>query len=418
MTVLPSIQGRLFRAVLGLTLLWALAGAGLVWLVVRAEVEELMDETLLDAADALAQELRVAPPATGGAPVVVGAAARDSHFSWQLVGADGRLMARSARAPARPFHDQPLHGFEPTQNGWETYGRPLGTATLYVAQARTERDEALAAVGLASAGTALGVGLLALVLLHHRLKRELRPLQDFSTALRGHDPLAPAATLPAATRAEIAPMHDALAELGQRLQRRLANERAFTAHAAHALRTPLAGLDAQLAVALREAPPPLHPRLARMRQAASRLGRVVSALLTLFRSGVDLQRQPLALAPLLERLPVDGLQIDAAPDACVHADADLLAAALINLLDNALRHGATRLQVTQDGPNGLQLRDNGPGCAPARTAELQAALQAEQYDGHMGLGLMLADIVARAHGGSLRLLPGGPGFGIALDLGP
>lgn len=418
MSPLPSIQGRLFRAVLGLTLLWALAGAGLVWLVVRAEVEELMDETLLDAADALAQELRAAPPATGGAPVVVGAAARDSHFSWQLVGANGQLMARSARAPARPFHDQPLHGFEPTHNGWETYGRPLGTATLYVAQARTERDEALAAVGLASAGTALGVGLLALVLLHHRLRRELRPLQDFSTALRGHDPLTPAAMLPAATRAEIAPLHDALGELGQRLQRRLANERAFTAHAAHALRTPLAGLDAQLAVALREAPPALHPRLTRMRQAAGRLSRVVTALLTLFRSGVDLQRQPVDVASLLERLPLDGLHIDAPAAATVQADADLLAAALINLVDNALRHGAQRLQVALAGPNRLRIQDDGSGCTPERIATLQAALQAEQYDGHMGLGLMLADIVARAHGGSLRLLPGGPGFGIELDLGP
>jgi signal transduction histidine kinase len=418
MTALPSIQGRLSRFVLGLTLLWALAGAGLVWLAVRAEVDELMDETLQDAADALAQALQVAPPPSGAAAVVVSGAAPDSHFSWQLVGGDGRLQARSARAPAQPFHAVPQHGFAEAQDRWQTYGRPLGAATLYVAQTTQERREALTAVGLASAGTALGVGLLALALLRARLRRELRPLHDFSTALRGHDPLAPAATLPAATRAEIAPMHDALAELGQRLQRRLANERAFTAHAAHALRTPLAGLDAQLAVALREAPPPLHPRLARMRQAAGRLSRVVTALLTLFRSGVDLQRQPVDVAGLLERLPLDGLHIDAPAAATVQADADLLAAALINLVDNSLRHGAQRLQVAPVGPNRLQLRDDGSGCTPERVAELQAALQAEQYDGHMGLGLMLADIVARAHGGRLRLLAGGPGFGVELDLGP
>lgn len=418
MTPLPSIQGRLSRFVLGLTLLWALAGAGLVWLAVRAEVDELMDETLQDAADALAQALQVAPPPDSGAPVVVSGAAPDSHFSWQLVGPDGRLRARSARAPAQPFHAVAQHGFATAADRWQTYGQPLGAATLYVAQTTLERREALAAVGLASAGTALGVGLLALALLRARLRRELQPLHDFSTALRGHDPLTPAATLPAATRAEIAPMHDALAELGQRLQRRLANERAFTAHAAHALRTPLAGLDAQLAVALREAPAPLHPRLARMRQAAGRLSRVVTALLTLFRSGVDLQRQPVDVAGLLERLPLDGLHIDAPATTTVQADADLLAAALINLVDNSLRHGARRLQVAPAGPNRLQLRDDGSGCTPERVAALQAALQAEQYDGHMGLGLMLADIVARAHGGSLRLLADGPGFGIELDLGP
>ena len=80
-------------------------------------------------------------------------------------------------------------------------------------------------------------------------------------------------------------MHDAISALGERLARRVANERAFSAHAAHALRTPLAGIDTQLAVAQREAPASLQPRLARVREAAGRLTRVVSALLALFRSG-------------------------------------------------------------------------------------------------------------------------------------
>ncbi|MBK9362956.1 MAG: hypothetical protein IPM99_18555 [Rubrivivax sp.] len=60
-------------------------------------------------------------------------------------------------------------------------------------------------------------------------------------------------------------MHDAIEALGERLARRVANERAFGAHSAHALRTPLAGIDLQLAVAEREAPPALQPRLARAR---------------------------------------------------------------------------------------------------------------------------------------------------------
>jgi len=49
----------------------------------------------------------------------------------------------------------------------------------------------------------------------------------------------------------------------------VAAERAFNAHAAHALRTPLAGLDAQIAVALREAPEPLQGRLERIRAGAA-----------------------------------------------------------------------------------------------------------------------------------------------------
>ena len=212
-------------------------------------------------------------------------------------------------------------------------------------------------------------------------------------------------------------MRDAIEELGQRLARRVANERAFSAHAAHALRTPLAGMDAQLAVALREAGPEVQPRLLRTREAAARLRRVVTALLTLFRSGVDLQWQPVDVAALLLRLPVDGLELALQSEASVHADPDLLAAALINLLDNALRHGARHVNVELEDQR-IRLLDDGRGVGPERLAELQQALAEQQYEGRMGLGLMLADMVARAHGGSLVLLARQGGFGVELHLGP
>jgi signal transduction histidine kinase len=172
-------------------------------------------------------------------------------------------------------------------------------------------------------------------------------------------------------------------------------------------------------VALREAPPALEARLQRVRAAAGRLARVVTALLALFRSGVRLQRQPVDVAAMLARLPVDGLTVDAAPGR-VDADPDLLAAALLNLLDNASRHGARRVQVALAGQC-LTLADDGPGADDARRAAMQQVLDRQDYDsreGGLGLGLMLADLVARAHGGRLLLPAGGRGFTVALDLGP
>src|SRR5512134_193270 len=94
-----------------------------------------------------------------------------------------------------------------------------------------------------------------------RVRRELQPLQTLSERLRMHDPLARSPLLGAAERAELAPVHAAIDALGQRLADRVAQERAFATHAAHALRTPLAGMDAQLAVALREVAPEHQPRL-------------------------------------------------------------------------------------------------------------------------------------------------------------
>ena len=176
--------------------------------------------------------------------------------------------------------------------------------------------------------------------------------------------------LPPAERVELQPIRDAIDELGRRLAQRIRQERAVVAHAAHALRTPLAGMDARLAVALRECPPgrPAPPAPAAHPEAAARLSRVVTALLTLFRSGVDIERRPVDAAELLADIPMPGLRLDFAAAFTAEgparatplpADADLLTAALANLLDNAVRHGARQVSVEPvDG--GLRLVDDGP----------------------------------------------------------
>src|SRR5690606_39299316 len=94
-----------------------------------------------------------------------------------------------------------------------------------------------------------------------------------------------------AGRRELEPVHAAIETLASRLSARIANERAFAAHAAHSLRTPLAGIDAQLAVALRECPPGMRDRLQRIRGATTRLQGIVAALLGLFRARGALQRE-------------------------------------------------------------------------------------------------------------------------------
>jgi signal transduction histidine kinase len=212
-------------------------------------------------------------------------------------------------------------------------------------------------------------------------------------------------------------VHAAIDQLGERLARRVAHERAFASHAAHALRTPLAGMDAQLAVALRESTPAVQQRLQRVRDASGRLQRVVQALLDLFRVGGDAQRAVVDLKALLAHLPIAGLEVVVQSDGPLRADPDLLAAALANLLDNAKRHGARRVVVSEPAPGIVRVQDDGPGAPPERLRALREALRDQDYDGHTGLGLMLADLVARSHGGALSLPAVTQGFVVELALG-
>lgn len=424
---LPSIRGRLSGLLVAVALCGALLVAAALWLTLRDEVDELLDETLQASAEVLAGLLdQGVLPTQEGAVTTADAARRprpQEHFAWQLVGPGGQVLLRSARAPAQPWLPLPTPGHADAPSGWRLYGLPLadGQRLLYVGQSAGERAEAEFDVVMTAVWCALAIGLLGAWWLRRRVRRELQPLEALAQALARYEPLQPQVPLPAPTRRELVPVHRAIEALGQRLARRVANERAFSAHAAHALRTPLAGIDTQLAVAEREAPDALQPRLQRARAAAGRLTRVVSALLALFRSGAELQLQTVDLHALLARLPHDALKLRLEGASVLNADADLLMAALINLLDNAQRHGAAEVVVTQTSDargRCLRLQDDGQGTPPERRADLAEALASQDYEGRTGLGLMLADLVARAHGGALHLPTVERGFAVDLCLGP
>lgn len=439
----PSIADRLGRQVLLISLFWALLVGGSVWAVVQKEVDDLLDETMRASSQVLAQLLRHRTPTT---QEITDADDLSTHFSWQLVRADGMLLARSPLAPSRPWRlpegfsdwqgdddasaDHPALGSAsehgPHDGDWRVLVQRVRSGDvdgwLVVAQTEAERREARRRVGWASALSSLLVGIFCMAWLHRRARRELVPLSALTRALARYDPLEAGPSLPEQSRRELAAVRHAVLELGQRLSQRVANERAFSAHAAHALRQPLAGMEAQLAQALGEAPEAQRARLRRAREATDRLRRVVTALLTVFRSGMRPHWQSVCVSELLAQLPLpDGLALALEEEVAVRADADLLAAALLNLLDNAWRHRATRVAVrirrTEGGGSVLELRDDGEGASAVKRAQLRDALAAQAYEGRMGLGLMMAHLVARAHGGDLLLPDADEGFAVQLRLG-
>lgn len=418
-TKAPSIRVRLANALLLWAVLWGLGVAVAVGYAAQGEVDELLDESLQSSAALMANALRVAyrdgGAGLGSLPLPAG---EDGEFAWQLLAANGEVIQRSANAPATALRAVATAGFSETAD-WRVFGAAMGSdgRMLYVAHTLRERIEAEAEVAMSAVLSALSIGLLGQWWLRARVRHELRPLERLSDTLERHDPLDSAQALGAAERAELTPVHAAIDQLGQRLARRVAHERAFAAHAAHALRTPLAGMEAQLAVALRESTPAVQQRLQRVRDASNRLQRVVQSLLDLFRVGGEVRRVEVDLKALLAHLPIEGLEVSVQSEGPLRADADLLAAALANLLDNAKRHGARRVRVSQTAPDCLRVHDDGPGATPERLRSLREALHAQKYDGRMGLGLMLADLVARAHGGALSLPESVQGFTVELALG-
>jgi signal transduction histidine kinase len=410
----PSIRSRLANALLLWSVLWGTGVALAVGFAAQREVDELLDETLQSTAAVLSRQL------VAGAPVGGPDAARaeGGDFAWQVVDATGSMQGHSANAPPRPLFATARPGLSESA-GWRVFGLALGQdgRMLYVAHRLSERNEAHTEVALSAVLAALSIGLLGHVWLRARVRHELQPLERLSERLAQIDPLDRTHTLGAAERAELSPVHDAIDALGRRLAQRVTLERAFSAHAAHALRTPLAGMDAQLAVAQRECPPDLQPRLARVREASNRLQRVVRALLDLFRASGEARRSAIDLPVLVSHLPIEGLEVEVQARHALTGDADLLAAALANLLDNARRHGARNALVSTLPANALRLVDDGPGVAPDRRQALRTALASQSYDTPVGLGLMLADLVARSHGGLLRLPDAAGGFAVELSLG-
>jgi signal transduction histidine kinase len=175
-------------------------------------------------------------------------------------------------------------------------------------------------------------------------------------------------------------------------------------------------------VALREVPEGPRERLNAVRGAAARLQGVVSALLTLFRSGMELRLGSVDLATLLARIPAPTLRVQVQAGPALQADADLLAAALMNLIDNAQRHGASQVVVSQVQPGWVRVHDDGPGADAAHRAALRAELQRpwqadeSAHGPRVGLGLALADRVARVHGGALQVPEVDAGFAVDLQL--
>lgn len=421
----PSIRGRLVQSLLWISIAFGLLTSVVVWYVIAHEMGELMDQELREAAEIFHSVMAVQPDLATDGQSASHHFGYEEHLVWQVVDASsGRVKSRSHKAPELALQTAPTEAIAWTQDGqWRAFTSVFSQRPgqfLVVAQSREERDEVHGEVVWYTLVAALSMGLLSALLMNWRIQQELRPLAALGQRVQHYDPLHPDTAPKTLPRQELLPIEQAIHDLGHRLAQRIISERAFTSHAAHALRTPVAGIDVQLALAIQEAPASIRPRLVRARNAAGRLGRVMQALLMMFRSGMEPQRQDVDLRQLIDALAFHDMAIAIHQTTSVNADPDLLAAALLNLLDNSHRFNSHQVTITalQEGHETvLRVQDDGDGCQPHTKARLQQSLQQQAYgDGSAmrGLGLVLADLVARAHGGRTVLPDCASGFGIEL----
>jgi signal transduction histidine kinase len=211
-------------------------------------------------------------------------------------------------------------------------------------------------------------------------------------------------------------MNEMLARLeaGHRAQQQ------FLSDASHELRSPLATIISGLEVA--EA----HPELLDAELAvdtllpeAHRMRVLIEDLLLLARADerrLVLHKEEVRLDELAEveaaRVRRDGCTIHTAiSSARLIGDRAAVSRVIRNLVDNAVRHAKSRVDVhvgSQDGNVILTVSDDGPGIAPAdraRVFERFVRLDSDRArsGGGTGLGLAIVAEVVAAHGGAVNI---------------
>jgi len=229
---------------------------------------------------------------------------------------------------------------------------------------------------------------------------------------------------------EIALLGKTLNVMLERIEASLAHERAFVDDASHELRTPLSILrgELELAAARPDDVTGMRQALTIALQEAEQLGRLTEDLLVLARTDRGLLARRLDRIDLIEsvRRAADrhgaGTQVEVevvGDEVVVSADSLLAERVVGNLIDNACRHAATRVQVevATDGDCGrVTVSDDGIGFPseflPVAFDRFSRADPARGgKGGGSGLGLAIVAALVRAQGGRVAVGNGGPGGG-------
>ncbi len=443
MRVFSSIRGR---ATLGAALLFAaalvVAGIALVT-VLRTTMVDNVDTTLrLRAADLGAL--------TGSGVAPRDIAIPDDGRSFAQIVFDGDVIASSRNVRGQPPVVVPGGGESLTVR--ETSGdeeefrivtrsadSPIGPVRIVVGASLydVERTTRVATIALVVGGMLL-TGVVGATT-WSVVRRSLRPVDSMRRELAEITATNLDRRVPqSASDDEVRRLAEVMNSMLDRLDAETRTQREFTSAASHELRTPITIVRHQLETALTAADPDWDHVAGTVLTENDRMQRLVDDLLLLARRDAGLEpTQTSSLVDLddlvLEEVghtrdrPQD-VRIDVSEVSAgqVRGDADRLRRVVRNLLDNALRHAATRVVVSVDGDGErvrLRVVDDGAGIPSAdreRVFERFVRLDESRSrtDGGSGLGLAIVHDIVESHGGSVVIsdaaILGGASFTVSL----
>lgn len=358
------------------------------------------------------------------------------ELAYTLYSADGEALWFSGNldGPRRlrtPQPDREVSWWRWSPQGGQVINVPVpleGGATLMVRRNDVQEREMLDGLLLErlhqSLVIMLPLGLLSVALLLWLLSWTLRPVRHAARLARGIGPSDPARRIPLDDLPrEIHPLAEAANRALDRLAKAYAAEQRFVADAAHELRTPLTVLDLRLQDARNSHQPDWPALELEMRH----MRRMVGQLLALARQegvvdesgGAErvakvsrvTREATAALLPLFEAQG-RGITADIEDGLLCRGNADELREALINLLENALVHGAGDVRVTlqEQGQDViLDVADQGSGVPVDEQASMfQRFRKGRQGSDGTGLGLAIVRRIVENADGQVGFVSGQP----------
>ncbi|MCE6970515.1 sensor histidine kinase [Cereibacter sphaeroides] len=434
-----SLQARLALILgAGVTVLWV-GSATVTSRILHVELDEVFDSTLEETAQrilplAVMEIVGREEPATGQR--IAALRAHEEFYTYLVRDAGGAVLIASHRAEPADFPPCTAPGFTQTATHRLYCDLALrGTVTIAVAEPLSHRAQVARELGMALGLPLVVIIPLALAGIVAVVRWSFRPVRALRDALarRGAGDLAPVGEAELPT--EIAPVAAAVNQLLERLRAAFEAERSFAVHAAHELRTPVAGATAQAQrIRIETSDPRAAGRAADIEATLKRLTRLSDKLMQLARAegGRGLADRPADLRPILSLVVQDFTRAGAGdrlvlalPEAAVPSriDPDAFAILCRNLIENALRHGAPGepVEVTLTPGRDLSVRNGGTPVPPDALARLTHRFERAPGAGEgSGLGLSIVRTIVERAGGTLGLrspIPGrADGFEAKIEL--